>query len=212
MDASVLAMAAARPWAWASSWASSSRRTNAGPRRDRAMQAALRRERDPDWAGRREPVGPCPQFGLRHVRDCVVLPAALLTIAVPWLAALLVTLGHAAAAFLVARIRVDRSGLRVFAAGFLRVMDVPAAAIDAATPRTSRRRTMAGGVTGPRRHHGDAGQQRPRRRRRPLGRATAGGERRQRRLGGQRGPGAVPGGGPGPARRGTTGATGCARP
>jgi len=30
---------------------------------------------------------------------------------------------------------VDRSGLRVFAAGFVRVMDVPAAAIDAATPK-----------------------------------------------------------------------------
>jgi hypothetical protein len=40
-----------------------------------------------------------------------------------------------AAAFLVARIRVDRGGLHVFAAGFVRVMEVPAAAIDAATPR-----------------------------------------------------------------------------
>ena len=43
-----------------------------------------------------------------------------------------------AAAFLFARIRVDRSGLRVFAAGFVRVMDVPAAAIDSATARDVR--------------------------------------------------------------------------
>ena len=67
-----------------------------------------------------------------------LLPAALLTIAVPWLAALLVALALLAAACLFARIRVDRSGLRVFAAGFVRVMDVPAAAIEAATPKEVR--------------------------------------------------------------------------
>src|SRR6478672_7955043 len=50
-----------------------------------------------------------------------LFPAALLTVAVPWLAALLVAVALLAAVFLFARIRVDRSGLRVFAAGFLRV-------------------------------------------------------------------------------------------
>lgn len=103
---------------------------------DRAMEAALRRERDPELA----------QDAVKlwvHARSSVfvmlgiasVLPAALLSIAVPWLAAVLVGLGVTAAAFLVARVRVDRSGLHVFAAGFLPVIDVPAAAIDAATPR-----------------------------------------------------------------------------
>jgi hypothetical protein len=103
---------------------------------DRAMAAALQRERDPDLA--RDAVSLWV-----HARSSVfvmlglasVLPAALLTVAVPWLAAVLVALGLLAAAFLVARVRVDRSGLRVFAAGFLRVMDVPAAAIEAATPK-----------------------------------------------------------------------------
>ena len=103
---------------------------------DRVMEAALQRELDPDlardalslWVHARSSV-----FVMLGIAS--VLPAALLTIAVPWLAAVLVVLGLVAAAFLVARVRVDRSGLRVFAAGFLRVMDVPAAAIDAATPR-----------------------------------------------------------------------------
>jgi len=103
---------------------------------DRAMRAALRRERDPDFG--RDAVSLWV-----HARSSVfvmvgiasVLPAALLTIAVPWLAVVLVILGMLAAAFLVARVRVDRSGLRVFAAGFLRVMDVPAAAIEAVTPK-----------------------------------------------------------------------------
>jgi hypothetical protein len=106
---------------------------------DRAMEAALQLERDPDLA--RDAVNLWV-----HARSSVfimlgiasVLPAALLTIAVPWLSAVLVVLGLLAAAFLVARVRVDRSGLRVFAAGFLRVMDVPAAAIDAATPKDVR--------------------------------------------------------------------------
>ena len=53
-----------------------------------------------------------------------------------------------AAAFLFARVKADRSGLRVFAAGFVRVMDVPAAAIAAATPRTSAPPTTAAGATG----------------------------------------------------------------
>ncbi len=85
---------------------------------DRAMEAALARELDPDLA--RDSVSLWV-----HARSSVfvmlgiatLLPAALLTIAVPWLAALLVALALLAAACLFARIRVDRSGMRVFAAG-----------------------------------------------------------------------------------------------
>src|SRR6478735_2366455 len=106
---------------------------------DLAMRQALERERDPELA--RDNVSLWV-----HARSSIfvmlgiatLLPAALLTIAVPWLAALLVAVALVAAAFLFARIRVDRSGLRVFAAGIIRVMDVPAAAIDAATPRDVR--------------------------------------------------------------------------
>ncbi|QCB97302.1 hypothetical protein E5206_10490 [Arthrobacter sp. PAMC25564] len=106
---------------------------------DQAMREALEREQDPELA--RDSVSLWV-----HARSSVfvmigiatLLPAALLTIAVPWLAALLVAIALLAAAFLVARIRVDRSGFRVFAAGFVRVMDVPAAAIDAATPKEVR--------------------------------------------------------------------------
>lgn len=103
---------------------------------DRGMQEALRLELDPGLA--RDSVSLWV-----HARSSVfvmlgiatLLPAALVTIAVPWLAAVLVGLALLAAAFLFARVRVDRTGLRVFAAGFLRVMDVPAAAIEAATPK-----------------------------------------------------------------------------
>jgi hypothetical protein len=103
---------------------------------DRAMEAALQRERDPDLA--RDAVSLWV-----HARSSVfvmlglasVLPAALLAIAVPWLAAVLLALGLVAAGFLVARVRVDRSGLQVFAAGFLRVMNVPAIAIETAVPK-----------------------------------------------------------------------------
>lgn len=103
---------------------------------DRAIEEALALERDPDLA--RDAVSLWV-----HARSSVfvmlgiatLLPAALLTIALPWLAAVVAGIALLVAAFLFARIRVDRSGLRVFAAGFLRVMDVPAAAIDAATPK-----------------------------------------------------------------------------
>lgn len=102
---------------------------------DRAIREALERERDPElakdvislWVHARSSV-------FVMIGIATLLPAALLAIAVPWLAALLVAVALLAAAFLFARIRVDRNGLRVFAAGVLRVMDVPAAAIDAATP------------------------------------------------------------------------------
>lgn len=103
---------------------------------DVAVRQALEREQDPDLARDRVSLWV-------HARSSIfvmlgiatLLPAALLTVAVPWLSVLLVAAALVAAAFLVARIRVDRGGLHVFAAGFVRVMEVPAAAIDAATPR-----------------------------------------------------------------------------
>lgn len=103
---------------------------------DRAMAAALARELDPDlardsvtlWVHARSSV-----FVMLGI--ATLFPAALLTIALPWLGALLAALAVFAAAALVARVRVDRSGLRVFAAGFVRVADVPAAAIAGATPK-----------------------------------------------------------------------------
>ncbi|MDN4645397.1 hypothetical protein [Arthrobacter sp. PsM3] len=112
---------------------------------DRAIQAALARERDPDLA--RDSVSLWV-----HARSSVfvmlgiatLLPAALLTVAVPWLAALLAALALLAAACLFARLQVDRSGLRVFAAGIVRVMDVPAAAIEAATPKEVRAADFGG--------------------------------------------------------------------
>ena len=112
---------------------------------DRALAEALARELDPDLA--RDSVGLWV-----HARSSVfvmlgiatLLPAALLAIAVPWLAALLVALALLGAACLFARIRVDRSGLRVFAAGFVRVMDVPAAAIEGATPKEVRAANYGG--------------------------------------------------------------------
>ena len=106
---------------------------------DQALQEALERELDPDlvrdsvrlWVHARSSV-------FVMIGIATLLPAALLAIAVPWLAALLVAAAVLGAALLIARIRVDRGGLQVFAAGFVRVVDVPAAAIDAATPREVR--------------------------------------------------------------------------
>lgn len=102
---------------------------------DRALRQALERELDPElasdtvrlWVHARSSV-----FVMLGI--ATLFPAALIAIAVPWLGALLVLLAALAAAFLFARISVDRSGLRVFAAGFLRVMEVPAAAISSASP------------------------------------------------------------------------------
>jgi len=103
---------------------------------DRAMREALERELDPElaldsvslWVHARSSV-----FVMIGIAS--LLPAALLSIAVPWLAAVLVLLALLGTAFLFARIRVDRSGLRVFAAGLLRVIEVPAAAIEGAAPK-----------------------------------------------------------------------------
>ncbi|MGO4120639.1 hypothetical protein [Arthrobacter sp. YAF16] len=103
---------------------------------ERAAQAALERELDPELAGDSVSLWVHARSSVFVMLGIATLfPAALLTVAVPWLAALLVAVALLAAVFLFARIRVDRSGLRVFAAGFVRVMDVPAAAIDSATPK-----------------------------------------------------------------------------
>jgi hypothetical protein len=99
---------------------------------DRALQRALELELDPDLA--RDSVKVWV-----HARSSVfvmiaiasIYPAALIAVAVPWLGALLIVAAVLGAAFLTARIRVDRSGLRVFAGGFLRVIDVPASSISA---------------------------------------------------------------------------------
>jgi hypothetical protein len=119
---------------------------------DRALQAALERELDPElatdsvrlWVHARSSV-----FVMLGVAS--LFPAALISIAVPWLGALLVVLAVLAAAFLVARISVDRSGLRVFVAGFVRVMEVPAAAISSAAPADVRAADYGGWGY---RHHG----------------------------------------------------------
>jgi hypothetical protein len=104
------------------------------PDDDRAFELALAREQDPELAG----------DTIRlwvHARSSVfvmiavasLFPAALITIALPWLGALVAALAIIAAAFLCARVKADRSGLRVLVAGVLPVMDVPAAAISAAS-------------------------------------------------------------------------------
>lgn len=106
---------------------------------ERAVRAALQHELDPELAGDSVSLWVHARSSVFVMLGIATLfPAALLTVAVPWLAALLVAVALLAAVFLFARIRVDRSGLRVFAAGFVRVMDVPAAAIDSATPKEVR--------------------------------------------------------------------------
>jgi MFS family permease len=100
---------------------------------DRALQRELEIELDPDLV--RDNV----RFWV-HARSSVfvmlivatLFPASLIALALPWLGALLVAVAAVGAAFLFARVKADRSGLRVFLAGFVRVMDVPAAAISSA--------------------------------------------------------------------------------
>ena len=100
---------------------------------DRALQRELEIELDPDLA--RDNV----RFWV-HARSSVfvmlvvatLFPAVLIALALPWLGALLVAVAVVGAAFLFARVKADRSGLRVFLAGFVRVMNVPAAAISSA--------------------------------------------------------------------------------
>lgn len=119
---------------------------------ERALQEALDRELDPDlaadsvrlWVHARSSV-----FVMLGIAS--LFPAALIAIAVPWLGALLVVLAVLAAAFLFARIIVDRSGLRVFVAGFVPVMDVPASAISSAATADVRAADYGGWGY---RHHG----------------------------------------------------------
>jgi hypothetical protein len=119
---------------------------------DRALRAALDSELDPDlaadsvrlWVHARSSV-----FVMLGIAS--LFPAALIAIAVPWLGVLLVVLALLAAAFLFARIIVDRSGLRVFVAGFVRVMEVPASAISSAAPADVRAADYGGWGY---RHHG----------------------------------------------------------
>ena len=104
------------------------------PDDDRAFELAIARELDPDlardsirlWVHARSSV-------FVMIAVAVLFPAALIVIALPWLGAFLAVLAVVAAAFLCARVKADRSGLRVLVAGVLPVMDVPAAAISAAS-------------------------------------------------------------------------------
>ncbi|NUP59001.1 MAG: hypothetical protein HOQ06_05935 [Pseudarthrobacter sp.] len=104
------------------------------PDDDRALQAAITRELDPDLA----------RDSIRlwvHARSSVfvmiaiasLFPAALIAIALPWLGIMLVVLAVVGAAFLFARVRADRRGLKVLLAGVVPVMDVPAGAISKAS-------------------------------------------------------------------------------
>lgn len=125
------------------------------PEDDRALQRALEQELDPELAG------DSVRFWV-HARSSVfvmiaiasLFPALLIAIAVPWLGALLVAAALVGAAFLFARVTADRSGLRVFLAGILRVVDVPAAAISAAHPADVRAADYGG--WGYRNHDGTA--------------------------------------------------------
>jgi hypothetical protein len=83
-----------------------------------------------------------------------LFPAALIAVAQPWLGALVAALAVVAAAFLSARIKADRGGLRVLVAGVLPVMDVPAAAISTASAADVRAADYGG--WGYRNHSGTA--------------------------------------------------------
>ncbi|GAB5077043.1 hypothetical protein, partial [Arthrobacter sp. AD-310] len=101
---------------------------------DRALQAAIARELDPDltrdsirlWVHARSSV-----FVMIGIAS--LFPAALIAIAVPWLGVLLVAVALFGAAFLCARVKADRAGLKVLLAGVVPVMDIPAGSISAAS-------------------------------------------------------------------------------
>jgi hypothetical protein len=125
------------------------------PEDDRALEQAVIRELDPELAG------DTIRFWV-HARSSVfvmiaiasVFPASLISIALPWVGALLVVLAVVAAAFLCARVKADRSGLDVLVAGVVPVMHVPAAAISAAS--ASEVRAADYGGWGYRNHSGTA--------------------------------------------------------
>jgi hypothetical protein len=125
------------------------------PNDDRALQLAIAKELDPDLA----------RDSIRlwvHARSSVfvmigiasLFPSALIAVAVPWLGALLVVLAVIGAAFLCARIKADRRGLKVLLAGVVPVMDVPAGAISAASAADVRAADYGG--WGYRHHSGTA--------------------------------------------------------
>jgi hypothetical protein len=125
------------------------------PEDDRALQRELELELDPElatdsmrlWVHARSSV-----FVMIGIAS--LFPASLIAIAVPWLGVLLVAVAIIGAAFLFARVTADRSGLRVFVAGILRVVDVPAEAISAAAPADVRAADYGG--WGYRNHGGTA--------------------------------------------------------
>jgi hypothetical protein len=104
------------------------------PEDDRALQTAIATELDPDltrdsmrlWVHARSSV-----FVMIGIAS--LFPAALIAIAVPWLGILLVVLAFFGAAFLFARVKADRGGLKVLLAGVVPVMDIPAGSITAAS-------------------------------------------------------------------------------
>ncbi|MGO4235555.1 hypothetical protein [Pseudarthrobacter sp. YAF2] len=125
------------------------------PDDDRALQTAIANETDPDLA--------LDTFRLWvHARSSVfvmigiasLFPAALLAVVVPWLGILLVLLAAVGAAFLFARVKADRRGLKVLLAGVVPVMDVPAGSISAASAAEVRAADYGG--WGYRHHRGTA--------------------------------------------------------
>jgi hypothetical protein len=104
------------------------------PDDDRALQSAIARELDPDltrdsirlWVHARSSV-----FVMIAIAS--VIPAVLIGIAVPWLGVLLIAVALIGAAFLCARVKADRGGLKVLLAGVVPVMDIPAGSISAAS-------------------------------------------------------------------------------
>ncbi len=89
------------------------------------------------------------------VMICVaaVFPAMLISVAVPWLGALLFGVAILGACFLFVRVKADRGGLEVFLAGVLRILRVPAVDIAAATPAEVKAADFGGWGF---RHHGGA--------------------------------------------------------
>ncbi|MFC8409002.1 hypothetical protein [Arthrobacter sp. NPDC057259] len=122
---------------------------------ERAARAALEHIRDPDlarddvrlWVHARSSI-----FVMLGIST--LFPAALLSVALPWLAAVLTAAALAATLFLFARVKVDRAGLRVLAAGLLPVLTVPAAEIGSAAPELVRAAERGG--WGFRRHGRDS--------------------------------------------------------
>ncbi|HEX7201623.1 MAG TPA: hypothetical protein VF249_02515 [Arthrobacter sp.] len=125
------------------------------PDDDRALQFAIAKELDPDltrdsirlWVHARSSV-----FVMIAIAS--VFPAALIAIVVPWLGVLLIVLAFFGAAFLCARVKADRGGLKVLLAGVVPVMDIPAGSISAASAANVRAADYGG--WGYRNHGGTA--------------------------------------------------------